>query len=285
MKKIIPISVCLLSIGVMVGAYFASDRKAPSINVSDVPEISCSLKYEELLNYASSDDEDLKSFFVEEGSLSEIANNGYLTYVAIDTNNNVSKLKVNVSIASELINYHIELLQPLKAQIHETFKTGEYLTLKNDCGWNINDTFNIEGVDYDLKGEYDVKVTAKSHSEVEALVTTMKVDDFESPVINLASESIDVHSGLLFSDEWFLKNIVSVEDDNDDGEELLSRVSTNWKDVMLPSSSGYVSKEGTYTITYRVTDSDGNTGTATLHLSLKKQSMVVEQTTEGENNE
>lgn len=271
MKKTIPILVSLLSIIAVVIVNFTSDNKSPSINVKDIPKISCSLNYSDLLSYAYSDDSDLKTLFVEEKNLSEIADNGYLTYVAVDNNNNVSKKKINVSIAPELVNYHIELLQPLKAQIHETFKTSEYLTLKNACGWNVQDNFNIEGVDYDLKGEYEVKISVKSHPNVETLITTMEVNDFKAPVINLEYESIDTSSNLYFSDNWFLENVVSVEDDEDDGLELINKVSTNWKDVMFPTSTGYVSREGTYTITYRVTDSDGNTGTATLRLILRKQ--------------
>ena len=61
MKKIIPIIVCALSLGVVAVAYFCSDRKAPTINVNNVPNVSCSLKYEDLMDYASSDDSDLKS--------------------------------------------------------------------------------------------------------------------------------------------------------------------------------------------------------------------------------
>ena len=173
--------------------------------------------------------------------------------------------------------------QTLRAQIHDTFKTSEYLKLVNSCGWEINDTFNIEGVNYDLKGEYDVKVTAKNHSEVEPLVTTIEVDDLKAPTINLIQERIETSSGLYFSDEWFLRNVESVEDDNDDGEELKNRVTTNWEDVMFPKYGGYVESEGTYTITYKVTDSEGNTGTSTLRLTLRKQQVEYKENTEETN--
>ena len=39
---------------------------------------------------------------------------------------------------------------------------------------------------------------------------------------------------------------------------------------MMPFSSGYMENVGTYTITYKVTDSDGNTGRTTLKLQLRK---------------
>ena len=37
----------------------------------------------------------------------------------------------------------------------------------------------------------------------------------------------------------------------------------------MPRNSGLVERGGTYTITYRVTDSDGNTGRATLKLLIE----------------
>lgn len=281
MRKIVLIIICVLCVVAMVVTNFSFDRKAPSIEVKQKPEISCSLSYDNLINFASASDEDLKSFFVEEKSFGDIANNGYLTYVAIDGANNITKEKVSVDVDSELTTYHIVLLQPLKAQIHDTFKTGEYLKLVNSCGWEISDTFNIEGVNYNLKGEYDVRVTAKNHGEVEPLVTTIEVDDLKAPKINLYSEVIDTGSGLYFSDDWFLRNIESVEDDNDNGEELKNKVTTNWEDVMFPKNGGYVDREGTYTITYKVTDSEGNTGTSTLRLSLRRQEVVSQE--EGSN--
>lgn len=283
MKKVLLITICILCVVGVVVTNFSFDKKAPTINVKQKPEISCSLSYDDLTKYAEASDDNLKSFFVEERTLSDIANNGYVTYVAIDEANNITKEKVGVDVDRELTTYHIILLQPLRAQIHDTFKTSEYLKLVNSCGWEINDTFNIEGVNYDLKGEYDVKVTAKNHSEVEPLVTTIEVDDLKAPTINLIQETIETSSGLYFSDEWFLRNVESVEDDNDDGEELKNRVTTNWEDVMFPKYGGYVESEGTYTITYKVTDSEGNTGTSTLRLTLRKQQVEYKENTEETN--
>lgn len=283
MKKVLLIIICILCVVGVIVTNFSFDKKAPTINVKQKPEISCSLSYSDLTKYAEASDDNLKSFFVEERFLSDIANNGYLTYVAIDEANNITKEKVSVDVDKALTTYHIELLQPLRAQINDAFKTTDYLRLVNSCGWEIGDTFNIEGVNYNLKGEYDVKVTAKNHSEVEPLITTIEVADLKAPKINLISEVIDTNSGLYFSDEWFLRNVESVEDDKDDGEELLAKVTTNWKDVMFPKYGGYVDREGTYTITYKVTDSEGNTGTETLRLSLKRAEIVYEEKVEETN--
>ena len=52
---------------------------------------------------------------------------------------------------------------------------------------------------------------------------------------------------------------------------------------MFPKYGGYVESEGTYTITYKVTDSEGNTGTSTLRLTLRKQQVEYKENTEETN--
>lgn len=285
MRNVVLVIICVLCVVGVIVTNFSFDKEAPTIEVKKTPKISCSLSYRDLIDYASAKDDNLKSFFVEEKTLSDIANNGYLTYVAIDDANNITKQKVMVGIDPALTTYHIELLQPLKAQVNDTFKTSEYLKLVNECGWEINDTFKIEGVDYKVKGEYEVKVSPKNHSNVEPLYTTIEVGDLKAPTINLISDEVAANSSFLFSDEWFIENIESIDDDKDRDADLRKRISTNWKDVMFPRENGYVGKEGTYTITYKVTDSEGNTGTTTLRLSLKRQAVVVEEEKVEETNE
>ena len=270
MKKIVlTVLITLLCVGTFLSTRVLLYNRKPSIKVKGTPVLACKVTYNDLLNYAEAEDEHLKSFFIEENSLSDIADNRYLTYVAIDESNNVMKQRVTVDVDSDLTTYHIETLQPLKAQIKETFKTSEYLVLKNGCGWTIDDSFLIEGVDYTLTGTYEVKVKAKKHSNVEPLYTTIDVDDFYAPKIVLRRDFANSYANLVFNDQYFLDFIDYVEDDKDDGEELKGKVTTNWREIMLPYESGYVTKAGTYTITYRVTDSDGNTGKTTLRLTLE----------------
>ena len=270
MKKIVlTVSVFLLSLGTFISTRVLLDNKKPVITVKGTPVLACKITYNDLLSYGEAQDEHLKSFFIEESSLSDIADNRYLTYVAIDESNNVAKQRVTVDVDADLTTYHIEALKPLKAQIKETFKTSGYLVLKNECGWDINDSFVIEGVDYSLVGTYEVKVKAKKHSNAEPLYTTIDVDDFYAPKIYLDREFMNSYAMLVFDDQYFLRFIDHVEDDKDDGEELKNKVTTNWREIMLPYENGYVTKAGTYTITYRVTDSDGNTGKTTLRLTLQ----------------
>ena len=64
MKKVLLIIICLLCVVGVVVTNFSFDKKAPTINVKQKPEISCSLSYDDLTKYAEASDDNLKSFFV-----------------------------------------------------------------------------------------------------------------------------------------------------------------------------------------------------------------------------
>lgn len=285
MKKIlIPLFVTLLCLGAVASTYFLIDNISPRITVNNTPTLGCSVSFDDLMNYASADDnKGVKSFFIEEKSLSDIADYKHLTYVAIDENNNVSKQRVSVNIDPGVRTYHIEVLkQPLQAQIGESLKASDYLALKNECDWTISDTFIVEGVDFSQKEEYDARISVKKHSNVEPVFALVEVDDFTAPRIILTDETYKDWANMIYSDEYFLEFIDRVEDDKDDPEELKERVYTNWREVMMPSSSGLMQRGGTFTITYRVTDSDGNTGKATLSLLIQVPTYAPSSPAEGE---
>ena len=254
----------------LASTLFLIDNINPSININSTPTIGCHVSFDDLMNHANAaDNKEIKSFFIEENTLSEIADKKYLTYVAVDSSNNVSKQRVSVNVDSDVTTYHIEVLQPLKAQIRETFKTKDYLVLKNECGWEVDDTFMIENVDFNLKDTYDAKIVAKKHSHTEPVYTTVDVDNFKAPIITLSHDTYKDFTEMIYNDEYFKEFIVSVEDDVDNGKDLLDKVTTNWREVMVPYQSGYVERAGVFTITYKVTDSEGNTGTNTLRLWLE----------------
>lgn len=271
MKKIVlSIVTVLLCMGGVASTYFLLDRKSPSISVNGTPSLGCNVSFDDLLNYASaSDNKEIKSFFIEEKSLSNIADYRYLTYVAIDENNNVKKQRVSVDVDPSVTTYHIEVMKPLQAQLRESLKSSEYLALKNECGWTIDESFIIEGVDYSQAEVYDAKVSAKKHSDVQPIFTTVEVDDFYAPRIILSAETYKDWANMIYSDDYFLGFIDHIEDDKDDPDQLYAKVTTNWREVMMPSNSGLITRGGTYTITYRVTDSDGNTGKTTLKLLIE----------------
>ena len=271
MKKIVlSIITVLLCMGGVASTYFLLDRKSPNITINGTPSLGCGVSFDDLLNYASaSDDKEIKSFFIEEKTLNDIADYNYLTYVAIDTSNNVTKKQVSVSVDPDVKTYHIEVLKPLQAQIRKTLNTEEYLELRNECGWKIKDSFIIEGVDYTQAETYDAKILSMKYSGVEPVYTTVEVDDFTAPRIILTEETYKDWANMIYTDEYFLGFIDHIEDDEDDPDELYGKVVTNWREAMMPASTGLITRGGTYTITYRVTDSDGNTGKTTLKLLIE----------------
>lgn len=270
MKKIIlSILVFLLCGGAVASTFFLIDNENPKIVVNSTPTLACNVSFDDLMKYASvSDNENVKSFFIEESSLVDIAVNRYFTYVAIDESNNVAKQRVSVNVDPEVNTYHIEVLKPLQAQIKKTLKSDEYLALKNGCGWDIQDTFMVDGVDFNIADVYDAKISVKKHDNVEPVYTSLEVADFTAPRIYLKEESYKDWGNKTYSDAYFLDFIDRIEDDHDDPDELRNKIVVNWREQMVPSASGYVNRGGTFTITYRVTDSEGNTGKATLRLVL-----------------
>ena len=271
MKKIlILILVILLCGGAVASTYFLIDREKPVITVKGTPSLGCKVTVDDLLNYASaSDNKNVKSFFIEEKSLSDIADYNYLTYVAIDDNNNVSKQIVTVNVSPEVKTYHIEVKEPIHAQIRESLNTSEYLSLKNECGWDIEDNFVVENVDFTIKEEYNAKISVRNHSNVDPVFAIVEVDNFNAPRIILTDETFKDWANTIYTDEYFLDFIDHIEDDKDDPEDLYTKVTTNWRESMIPFSSGLMTRGGTFTITYKVTDSDGNTGQASLKLLLE----------------
>ncbi len=81
MKKLIWfILVSVLCVAAVASTYFLMDHQDPKITVSSTPSLGCNVTFNDLMNYASvSDDKEIKSFFIEEKSLSDIADYNYLT--------------------------------------------------------------------------------------------------------------------------------------------------------------------------------------------------------------
>lgn len=263
MKKFIALLVCLLiCIGAIVGIYFYTDNKAPIITIKDNPKVGCSIEPDDLLEYASASDEHLKFFFVEEQNIKDIVKNKYVTYVAVDEDNHVTTDSVSVELDSKLTTYHLELTDnDIKTQVSKSIDPKEYVSLKNDCGWDIDETLTVEGVDYSSIGLYDVKISAKNYPDVEPIYARVIVGDYESPKIILKQEEGYDYSDKKFTDDYFNEIVETVEDDKDSSDELMKRVSSNWHSVLKADEDGYVDKVGTFTITYKVVDSDGNSGT------------------------
>lgn len=280
LKKFILIFICgLLCLGLIATTYMLSDRKAPQITLSGTPSLGCSSDIDSLLSYASAtDNKKVSDLFIEERDILSIADKGHLTYVAIDDSNNVARKTVNANIDPQVIAYYLDVPEEIKIQLEEPFEISEYASVKNGCGWTIDKNILADKVNTKNKGAYEIGVTSVKYSNIEEVKTIVNVGDFESPVIILKeSELRDTNDGS-FSDNYFLRNVDHVEDADDD---LAEKVECDWREVTEATGGGFISKTGTFTITYSVTDSDGNTGEETAKFVLEEPA-IVETVTEGE---
>lgn len=274
-RLVLAVLTILLCAGGVASTYFLLDRRAPDIEVSGTPSLACDVSFDDLLDHASaSDDKGLKSFFIEEKSLDTIADNGYLTYAAVDEANHVSKKQVSVNVDPIMKQYHLELIQPLIFQVNETVKISDYVSLQNGCGQDIKDRISIEGIDYDKIGDYEVSISSKKHSQIEPLVVNAEVVDLTIPRIYLTSDTASDTAGRYFSEEYFLDFVDHVTDDKDSEAVLMNNVTCDYLDVLPIYESGLVNRAGTYTITYQVMDSDGKTSTAQLLFTLNAPRIV-----------
>ena len=283
MKNIVLIIITLLiCIGGVSSTYLLLDRSSPDIIIISTPSMGCDVSFDDLLSFAqASDDKGIKSFFIEEDSLNSIAENGYLTYVAVDTSNHVKKKQSTVNVERSLKEYRIEILKPLSFQVKEIPNIEEYLRITNGCNWDIDEQVEIDGVDLNKMGTYEAEIYSRKHSNIEPLIKEVTVSDLRIPVIMLNSESAEGSSERYYSDDYFLSFIDHIEDDVDDAETLREGVLCDWMEALGASQSGYVSRSGNFAITYSITDSDGNIGTAVLNMRLNAP-VITEPETEGE---
>ena len=284
-KTTVSLVVLIICAVAIASTFFLLDRKAPVIKTSSTPVLGCNVSYDDLMTYASAtDDKEIKSFFIEEKKVNDIAEYGTLTYVAIDTSENVSKQRVSVEVDPAYKTFHIEQLQPLKAQINEPINIEEYVALKNGCGHNVDEVFVIDGVNYNKEDTYDVTITPMIHHKIEPVKAKMTVGNLHAPVIVLKETEITDESDSYYSDGYFLRQIDHIEDDTDSSDALLENVTTNWKEVLTDGINNYVGKVGTYVIKYTVSDSDGNTGEAELSITLEAKEPATTEESGGEAN-
>ncbi len=271
--------VILLCAGAFASTYFLLDHNSPRIEINGNPTLACSVSFDDLMKFASaSDDKALKSFFIEERSLNTIAEIGYVTYVAIDEANHVSKKQVSVKVEPGLKQYHIDLLKPLRFQVNEKPVLDDYVRLRNECDWDVDGYLIVDGINFNKIGSYDVVIRSKKHSEVEHIETVAEVDDLSIPKIILKTDQAENVSRTYFDDEYFLSFVDSILDDVD--TDLINKVECDWREALDASQSGYVNISGTHVITYIVTDSDHNKGTAQLNLRLRMPA-TAEESQEG----
>lgn len=252
---------CALSILVFVGAiasyFFVGDKTAPEIKIKSTPVLDENSGYDDLINYAEANDENLKSFVIENNSLLEILENKYITYVAIDKNNNIAKATVDVEIDPKYESFNIVCIKEPIVQINTKFDVNDFFVLQNEYGINLKDKLIVSEVDTSKVGECVVSIKSSSNL-CDPLETKIRIINDSAPKITLNSEVIDYYANSYWSDYDFINIIDVLEDDVDSKDYLLENISIDWKDVLNAQSDGYVTTIGTFDVTYTVTDSDSN---------------------------
>lgn len=277
MKKIFFLFYSILIFALIVGlSYFVGDIESPEIKVIEKPRLACSCKYEDLIEYAKASDENLKSFFVQDDGIAHVIESGYITYVAIDNSNNITKLKVPVEIDAEYTKYHLVNKNELQVQLGSKFNINDYFELQNECGITINDRLKISSFDLNKIGLYDVKVESMiNHSN--PLYVSIEVVDKNAPKITLTKDEIHWYTNRRWKDYDFLSIIDSLEDDIDSYDYLYERLEINWAEVMHPDNNGLVTGVGTYTVTYTITDSDNNVTKKKINVYLEPEPVLTEE--------
>lgn len=287
-KVVLILCILFLVIDVLVASFFVGDKEAPQIVIKEDPKLSCNCAYDDLINYAEAvDNNNIKSFFIEDKDISNIIDNKTITYVAIDESNNVSKLKANVIIGEDYSSYHIDIKEPLVLQKDSKFIINNYFELKNECGITINDRFKVSDFDIKKLGIYDIKVESTMHRS-SPLYTTVEVIDATAPHITLSRTSLSNYTNRYWSEDYLKEYIDVLEDDVDDYDFLFERVKTNWEEVMHPDKNGKVTRAGDYVVTFTVTDSDNNKTEIKLPIHLEEEIIIPVEPVEesgGEGNE
>lgn len=237
------------------------DTTAPVIELSGNTDIiiSPSSKYEEE-GYTAYDNYDGDIT----GAVVRVEKDNIVSYVVTDSSG-------NTSMAERRIVYkdNIAPTITLKGEVYSTITVGTayveygYMAL-DDCDGDITQNVKVEGeVDTNTCGIYIIKYSvtdsAGNNTVIERNVTVV---DMLPPVITLqGDENMYVKLGEVFNDPG------CVALDNMDGD-ISSRVEIESK---LDTS-----KEGMYTITYRVSDTTGNTTEITRNVYVYEKQIEAE---------
>lgn len=178
-----------------------------------------------------------------------VEKDGIVTYTVVDSTGNEAKVERTI-VYKDVVVPVITLKggTDTKANIGEDYKDPGY-TATDDVDGDISKSVTVEGkVDGHTKGNYTLtyRVTDSSGNTCE-ITRKVEVKDIKAPTISLKGDKNgSVKLGETYSDPGFTAS------DNIDGD-VTAKVSV--------SGSVDTSKVGTYTITYSVTDTSGNTAT------------------------
>jgi cell wall-associated NlpC family hydrolase len=149
----------------------------------------------------------------------------------------------------------------VKLDYGKTFNYKDYFEIKDNYDKDV--TIKLDGtIDSKKDGEQTVTLTATDQSNNQSSQKiTVEVTDISAPKITLSSSKVTIKEGQSFNSKKYLTSAI----DNKDGD-LTSKVSIDGK--------VNTDKAGTYTVTYKVSDTEGNS-------SSKSLTVVVEESGAG----
>lgn len=254
-----------LCLALMVGVYLLSDKQAPIIEVANdsALNVSCELSdaqiYDKVTAYDKVDGDLTEAIFIEENSVDAIKTSKKITYVVIDSSNNVAKLTRKL-ISSDLENeWTIYSYLPSKIDLNEEIDLAEYIVIKDGCGDLVEGGLSLPELDTTVEGEVVLLIT-DTRGISEALEVTVMIVDLKSPKFELINDQIEVDLG---EEITYTSLINSIEDDIDSKDQLLESLTV----------SGYIDTNisGTYTLTFTIKDSEGNMSVQNLTVVVLKE--------------
>lgn len=185
-----------------------------------------------------------------------------LTYSAVDANNNAAANVTRTIRVRDTIRPVITLIKPegsastaITLEVHTAYTEWGATAVDGYDGMSVNVTINASNLNKDVLGTYTVSYTATdARTNTATVYRTVHVVDTTKPVITLLGSAIvtlEVHTN--YTDAG------ATAEDNYDGN------LTNSVFVVNPVISDVV---GTYTVTYTLSDANGNKATATRTVNI-----------------
>lgn len=264
MKKniIVLVIISLISIVMISVTYMMKDRQHPTLTVPKDPiNVACLTKASLLKGVSASDNRDgyiTEKVFVENSREEFIKQSGVITYVVIDSSNNVTKVdrKAFFDASNDIV---VEVLQPLDIEVNSVhnIECGKFFKATDGCGNDITTDLIIDGVvDISVASDYTVNLALKSHPEFskEVKFHVFSKEPVLLPLnIELKEKVVTVKMHEPFNPKNYLSKVMY---DNQENKELLKKV--------VIDSTVNVDVVGEYKVTYSVSASEHDSAEAVL---------------------
>ena len=241
------------------------DKTAPVISVNESAgytlniEVNSSNDIKYYVSASDNVDGDVTAFITTDVELDTSELGTQVINVSADDNSgntSTQQLVVNV-VDTTAPTIKLTKGSSVTANYGKSFKVSKYYKVTDNYDEEVSDIVVDGEVDTSAEGDYELVITATDSSGNSSSKTlTVTVDDLAGPTITLSKSKVSIKNGASFSAKSYLVSAI----DNKDGDVT--------SDVKI-SSSVNTKSAGTYTVTYSVSDSSGNTSTKTLKVTVQ----------------